>query len=120
MCRSEGLSWLINKEGTMLSDVVNTDSQQSASMGISVAIFLGGVTVGAIAALLLAPQAGRDSRKQLGDYGRRTGQTMSQWATAASDLFASREKVQEAKQEGSGKQRERDEMVKPRPQAVAH
>jgi gas vesicle protein len=104
----------------MSSDVVNTESQPSASMGTSVAIFLGGVTVGAIAALLLAPQAGRESRKQLSDYGRCTGETMSQWATAASGLFSSRENVQEVKQEGSGKHRERDETVKLRPQAVAH
>ena len=46
----------------MSSDAFNTDSQPSASMGASVAIFLAGATVGAIAALLLAPQAGRESR----------------------------------------------------------
>jgi hypothetical protein len=120
MCGSAGLSWLINKEGIMSSDIVNTDSQRPASMGSYVAIFLGGATVGAIAALLLTPQAGRESRKQLSDYGRRTGETMSQWATGASSPFGRRENVQEAKQEDIGKHRERDEMVKPRPHAVAH
>ena len=99
----------------MSSDAFNTDSQPSASMGASVAIFLAGATVGAIAALLLAPQAGRESRKQLSDYGRRTGETLSQWATATCDLFPTAENVHG--QKANGKYREREETVH---QAVDH
>lgn len=77
----------------MTSDVLHADSQSTASMVPSLAIFLGGAAVGAIAALLLAPQAGRESRRQLNEYGRRTGETIRDWATAASDQFATGEKV---------------------------
>ncbi len=72
----------------MMSEVLTTDPQRTESMGPSMAIFLGGAAVGAIAALLLAPPAGRESRKQLSEYGQRTGETMSEWATTAFDLFA--------------------------------
>jgi gas vesicle protein len=98
----------------MSNEVLNTDSQQSASMGSSMAIFLGGATVGAIAALLLAPQAGQESRKQLSEYGRRTGETMSEWATAAYSLFATRENGHAAKQGAAVKHHEPNEMVKSR------
>lgn len=103
----------------MSSEGVNTDSQRLASMGSSVAIFLGGATVGAIAALLLAPQAGLESRRQLREYGRRIGETMRQWRTVASGVFATREDVQEPKEEVSGAHRERDEMVTPHSHVLA-
>lgn len=102
-----------------MTSEANADSKRTESMVTYMAIFVGGAAVGAIAALLLAPQAGRESRKQLSEYGRRAGQTMSEWATAASGLFASRDNMKEAAQEASGKQRERDEVVKPRPHALA-
>ena len=80
----------------MTSDVLHGDSKPTGSMVPSMAMFVGGAAVGAIAALLLAPQAGRESRQQLSEYGRRTEKTMRDWATAASDLFATGEKVSEA------------------------
>src|SRR4051794_11980735 len=101
----------------MSNEVSKTDSSQSASMGSSVAIFLGGATVGAIAALLLAPQAGQESRKQLSEYGRRTGETMGEWATAACGLFATAQNGHAAKQDAAVKHREPNEMVKSRSQA---
>lgn len=104
----------------MTSDVLQVESEPTESMIPYVAIFLGGAAVGAIAALLLAPQAGRESRKQLSEYGRRTGETMRDWATAASDLFGTGEKVSEPARETSGKQGDRTEVVKSRPQALAH
>ena len=104
----------------MTSDVLHADSKPTASMVPSLAIFLGGAAVGAIAALLLAPQAGRESRTQLNEYGRRTGEAMRDWAAAASDLFAIGEKVSDAALEASGKKGERTEAVKSRPQALAH
>jgi hypothetical protein len=80
----------------MASDVPTVESTPTDSLVRSVAIFVSGASVGAIAALLLTPQTGRESRKQLSTYGRRTGETMREWATAASDLFATGEKVREA------------------------
>jgi hypothetical protein len=97
--------------------VIQADSKPTASMVPSVAIFLGGAAAVAIAALLLAPQVGRDSPKQLSEYGRRTAEMMWGWATAASDLFAAGEKVSEAALEARGKNAERTEAVKFRPQA---
>ena len=104
----------------MTSEVLNPDRTATDSMGLSLAIFVGGAAVGAIAALLLVPQAGRESRKQLHEYGRRTGQTMWDWATAASDLFATGEKTTEASPGASEKPGHAPGMVKCRPQAVAH
>ena len=72
----------------MASEVLTAESKPTDPLVTSAAVFVGGAAVGAIAALLLAPQAGRESRKQLSEYGRRTGETMREWATAASDLFA--------------------------------
>ena len=40
------------------------DDRGSSSAGVLLA-FLGGAAIGAVAALLLAPQAGRESREQL-------------------------------------------------------
>jgi gas vesicle protein len=85
----------------MTSEVLHADNNPPESMVSSIAIFLGGTAIGAVAALLLAPQAGRESRKQLSDYGRRTGQTMREWATTASNVFATGEKAEEAPLEAS-------------------
>lgn len=104
----------------MTSEVLTADSKGTQFMGPSLAIFLGGAAVGAIAALLLAPQAGRESRKQLSEYGRCTGETISEWATATSGLFATGKNVKEAAQEASRTPRERDEVVKPPPAGLAH
>lgn len=74
----------------MANDVVNTGAgKTTVTIGSSVVIFIAGASVGAITALLLAPQAGRESRKQLSEYGRRTGGTISEWANQAYALLAS-------------------------------
>ena len=99
----------------MTSEILNADTTRTESLGTAMAIFVGGAALGAIAALLLAPQAGRESRKQLSDYGRRTGETLSQWATATCDLFPTAENVHG--QKANGKYREREETVH---QAVDH
>jgi gas vesicle protein len=39
--------------------------------------FLGGAAIGAVAALLLAPQSGRESREQIRTYARRTGEYLA-------------------------------------------
>ena len=85
----------------------------------AIAIFGGGAVVGAIVALLVAPQADRESRKQLSDYGRRTSNTMREWATGVSGLFDMGENVKQISDDASGKLHKQDEAVKPRPHAVA-
>ena len=103
----------------MTSDVLHADSKPTESMVPSITIFLGGAAIGAIA-LLLAPQGGRESRKQLREYSRRSGETMWGWATAASDPFAIGEKVTEAGLEACGKKGGEAQAMKSRPQALAH
>jgi hypothetical protein len=66
-----------SKEGTMETEV--TATTQNGTVTRSVLIFLAGAVVGAAAALLLAPQTGQASRKQLRRSGRRTGETVSDW-----------------------------------------
>jgi gas vesicle protein len=56
--------------------------------------FLGGAAVGAIAALLLAPQSGRQTRDQLRRYARQAEDTLRDAANEAG------QKVQEAATEG--------------------
>ena len=74
----------------MANEIMHTD--QASGLSSSIAIFVAGTAVGAIAALLFAPQAGRETRKQLNEYGQRTSDTMSEWATAAYDLFTAHDK----------------------------
>lgn len=104
----------------MTSEILNADTTRTESLGTAMAIFVGGAALGAIAALLLAPQAGRESRKQLSEYGRRTGNTMREWATGASGLFDMGENVKQISDDASGKHLKQDEVVKSRPHAVAH
>jgi gas vesicle protein len=88
----------------MTGEMLNANSKPSDSMVTSMAIFIGGAVVGALATLLLAPQAGRQSRSQLSEYSRRTGETMREWATAASDLFATGDTLSEAVLEAAGRE----------------
>jgi gas vesicle protein len=58
-------------------------------------IFLAGGAVGAVAALMFAPKTGQECRKQLLQYGRRTGETLSGWV---GDVYATlANKEEEAK-----------------------
>ena len=49
--------------------------------------FLSGAAVGAIAALLLAPQSGRESREQLRGYARRAEDNLRELANEAGQRF---------------------------------
>ena len=60
----------------------------------AVVVFLGGAVVGAIAALLLAPQSGRKTREQLQRYARKAEHKLREAATEAG------ERLEEAVQEG--------------------
>ena len=58
--------------------------------------FLSGAALGAVAALLLAPQSGRESREQLRGYARRAEDNLRNLAGRASDAFE--EAVEEGKE----------------------
>jgi gas vesicle protein len=47
--------------------------------------FLSGAALGAIAALLLAPQSGSESRKQLRGYARKAGEDLRDFASEAGE-----------------------------------
>lgn len=49
--------------------------------------FLSGAALGSVAALLLAPRSGEDSREQLTDYARRIGDDVESAAGRAHETF---------------------------------
>ena len=55
--------------------------------GTAILVFLSGVALGAIAALLLAPQSGRKTREQLRGYARKAEDTLREAATEAGQRF---------------------------------
>lgn len=57
------------------------------SVSAIILAFLGGAAVGAVAALLLAPQSGRESREQLRGYARRTGEQIRELADKAEETW---------------------------------
>ncbi|HSF68273.1 MAG TPA: YtxH domain-containing protein [Nitrospiraceae bacterium] len=60
------------------------DDRGSSSAGVVLA-FLSGAALGAVAALLLAPQTGRESREQLRGYARRTEGNLRDLASCAGE-----------------------------------
>jgi gas vesicle protein len=78
------------------------DGHQRVSGAAVVLAFLGGAAVGAVAAFLMAPQSGRESREQLKAYARRAGENLREatdkaghtWETA---IEKGRDVVQEQK-----------------------
>ena len=78
------------------------DGRQGVSGSAVVLAFLGGAAIGALAAFLMAPQSGRESREQLKEYARRAGENLREatdkaghtWQTA---VEKGREVVQEQK-----------------------
>ena len=62
------------------------DNQGSSSAGVLLA-FLSGAALGAVAALLLAPQTGRESREQLRGYARRAEGNLRDLAVRAGETF---------------------------------
>ena len=71
------------------------DDRGSAAAGVVLA-FLTGAALGTVAALLLAPQTGRDSREQLRGYARRAEGSLRDLADRAGDAFE--EVVEEGKE----------------------
>ena len=65
----------------------NERDLRGPSAGSVLLAFLAGATAGAVAALLLAPQSGRDSREQLRSYARRTEEGIRDLADRAGELW---------------------------------
>ncbi|MEC4688404.1 MAG: YtxH domain-containing protein [Nitrospirota bacterium] len=63
------------------------DDDHGVSAGAIIVAFLGGATLGAVAALLLAPQPGSETREQLRGYARRTEGQMRDFAEKAGETF---------------------------------
>jgi gas vesicle protein len=71
------------------------DDRGSAAAGVVLA-FLTGAALGTVAALLLAPQTGRESREQLRGYARRAEGSLRDLADRAGETFE--EVVEEGKE----------------------
>lgn len=71
------------------------DDRDSSSAAVMLA-FLSGAALGAVAALLLAPQTGRESREQLRGYARRAEDNLRDLAGRAGDTLE--EVVEEGKE----------------------
>ena len=61
-------------------------SQEVSGSAIALA-FLSGAAVGAVAALLMAPQSGRESREQLKSYTRRAGENLREATDKAGETW---------------------------------
>ena len=62
------------------------DDRGSSSAGVLLA-FMSGAALGAVAALLLTPQTGRESREQLRGYARRAEGNLRDMAVRAGETF---------------------------------
>jgi gas vesicle protein len=69
---------------------------RGSSAAAVVLVFLSGTALGAVAALLLAPQTGRESREQLRGYARRAEGNLRDLASRAGEAFE--EVVEEGKE----------------------
>lgn len=63
------------------------NDQSGASAGSVALAFLSGALLGAVAAFLLAPQPGRESRERLVGYARRTGEDLRDIRDRATDAW---------------------------------
>jgi gas vesicle protein len=60
-------------------------TNSGASAGSVALAFLSGALLGAVTAVMLAPQPGRDSRERLTGYARRTGEDLREVKDRATD-----------------------------------
>jgi gas vesicle protein len=60
---------------------------RGSSSAAAVLVFLSGAALGVVAALLLAPQTGRESREQLRGYARRAEGNLRDLAGCAGEVF---------------------------------
>ena len=61
--------------------------ERGASLGTILLAFLSGAALGAVAALLLAPQSGEESREQVRGYARRTEENLRELAGKAGETL---------------------------------
>lgn len=61
--------------------------ERGTSLGTVLLAFLSGVALGAVAALLLAPQSGEESREQVRGYARRTEENLRELAGKAGETL---------------------------------
>lgn len=72
--------WSMEKEGCSMTD------NRACSLGAVGVAFVTGGLLGAAAALLLAPQSGRQSQEQLRGYARRAEESVHELADEATDI----------------------------------
>ncbi|MEK6617941.1 MAG: YtxH domain-containing protein [Nitrospirota bacterium] len=61
--------------------------ERGTSLGTVLLAFLSGAALGAVAALLLAPQSGEESREQVRGYARRTEENLRELAGKAGETL---------------------------------
>lgn len=61
--------------------------ERGTSLGTVLLAFLSGAALGAVAALLLAPQSGEESREQLRGYARRTEENLRELGGKAGETL---------------------------------
>lgn len=61
--------------------------ERGMSAGTVILAFLSGAALGAVAALLMAPQSGRESREQLRGYAKRAEEDLRDLAGRAGEAF---------------------------------
>lgn len=61
--------------------------ERGISAGTVMVAFLSGAALGAVAALLMAPQSGRESREQLRGYAKRAEEDFREFAGRAGEAF---------------------------------
>ena len=64
-----------------------TETQTEGGLSGCMYAFFGGVAIGAVAALLLAPQSGRESREQIRAYARRTGEYLADFGSKTEEAW---------------------------------
>jgi gas vesicle protein len=67
----------------------HTEAETKTGQGLSGCMyaFLGGAALGAVTALLLAPQSGRESREQIRAYARRTGEYLADFGSKTEEAW---------------------------------
>ena len=66
---------------------IETETQTEGRRSGYMFAFLGGAAIGAVAALLLAPQSGRESREQIRTYARRTGEYLADFGSKTEEAW---------------------------------
>ena len=64
-----------------------TETQTGGGLSGYMYAFLGGAAIGAVTALLLAPQSGRESREKIRAYARRTGEYLADFGSKTEEAW---------------------------------